>query len=977
MLQFRINLTIILIILLCAFPLSSDAENLPTDFSWRTITTPHFRVHHTGEYAELAKRIAHLAEEIHEELKKEGWTPWRRTDILMTDHIQTANAFSSAWPHNRIVLYLSRPGEDSLLNSYRSWLRLVLTHEYTHTLNLDAIRGIPAITRYFPGRVYFINYLQPIWIIEGNAVYNESLEGYGRNNSSRVDAIVRTRSLAGREPDISILSLYPREWPGGHAPYIYGGRLIEYLEKTRGRNTFTEIFRVQSRKIIPIGQNKNARSVYGTSYGRLYQEWKEKVRKEYRQQLEQLKEEGLTEAEVVSTPDEIPSHPVYGPDGSLHYVARSSYRETRLARISSAGKKEYRGELNDPFDLELDEEGRVYTSDMEFYRSNRLFYDLHSFREGRYRQITRGRRVREISVAAGKIALVIEKKYRYSIFLRDNRAENGRQLIPWTSLVPGSPALSPDGKKMAFTLRNREGYRKIVLMDLETGRMDILTPADGNSQEPAWHPEGDRIIFTSDRSGIFNLYEADLEKDRLYRFTRLVGGAHMPAWSHDGRFIAFQNMTADGPVISRIERPLPLNERDLETAPLHERDLAEADLPEVENAPTTGKKYNPLLSLWPVAIMPTWSFYSTDRSGFNHEIGFFLQGLDTLERYYWDFSFAGSTLWHNLIFQGTFIYRGLYPDLGLHYFDETLVSGVDPFPVVEKSSDSSRVFTRAGNAWVTIPFNRFRHRHALVFSWNLAHYLVDIWEAGVGQDELSLLLSGFQVSYSLSTTRLFTWSVVPERGRNLRFLGEIYRKETGSDYNFYRIGIGWTEHLPGFFPNNVFSLSFSGGAFIDRPGNLYGFDLGRYSIGYFGPVRENSFLSGQKGYPAGRVYGDYLARAGVSCTLPFIQKDAGYDSFFMAFRNFWGRLFAVYGGVWSGAPEIRDFHPTLGVELALDLTIGFSTDYTFKVGYAAGLTEPGEHQVYFSLAGWLKGVTGGLREPSTRPLYSEIIFNKK
>jgi hypothetical protein len=265
----------------------------------------------------------------------------------------------------------------------------------------------------------------------------------------------------------------------------------------------------------------------------------------------------------------------------------------------------------------------------------------------------------------------------------------------------------------------------------------------------------------------------------------------------------------------------------------------------------------------------------------------------------------------------------------------------------------------------------------MILSWNLGHYLIDTWEGGVGLHENSVILSGIQVSYALSTTRWFTWSVVPERGRNLRLLADIYRRETGSDYNFYRLGLSYTEHLPGFLPNNVVSLSLSGGSYIYRPDRLSGFDLGQYHIGYFGFVQKDSFLPGQKGYPAGVVYGDYLARLKVAYTMPFIQKDVGYDSFFMAFRNFWGRLFAVYGGVWSGEPEINDFHPTLGVELALDLTIGFSTDYTFSIGYAVGLTGPGEHQVYFSLAGLLEGVTGGLTAPARRPVFPENILHKK
>ena len=54
---------------------------------------------------------------------------------------------------------------------------------------------------------------------------------------------------------------------------------------------------------------------------------------------------------------------------------------------------------------------------------------------------------------------------------------------------------------------------------------------------PAWSPDGKYLYFSSDRTGIFNIYAYELETKRLLQVTNVLGGAFSPGPSPDGKSV--------------------------------------------------------------------------------------------------------------------------------------------------------------------------------------------------------------------------------------------------------------------------------------------------------------------------------------------------------------------------------------------------------------------------------------------------------
>jgi hypothetical protein len=64
--------------------------------------------------------------------------------------------------------------------------------------------------------------------------------------------------------------------------------------------------------------------------------------------------------------------------------------------------------------------------------------------------------------------------------------------------------------------------------EVATGRLEVLVATPGEDRSPLVLPDGKTLIFSSDASGIDNLYRGDLETGEFHRFTDVLGGLFNP-----------------------------------------------------------------------------------------------------------------------------------------------------------------------------------------------------------------------------------------------------------------------------------------------------------------------------------------------------------------------------------------------------------------------------------------------------------------
>jgi TolB protein len=115
-----------------------------------------------------------------------------------------------------------------------------------------------------------------------------------------------------------------------------------------------------------------------------------------------------------------------------------------------------------------------------------------------------------------------------------------------------SPAISPDGLKIAFARRAAGGFQRIFLAPLaEPAKAQLLTTdRDGlwDHRMPAWSPDGTTIGYAGQR----DLWLVGLTGQPARRLTTNDESDAEPVWSHDGRFVYFSSFREDTSAIWRV-----------------------------------------------------------------------------------------------------------------------------------------------------------------------------------------------------------------------------------------------------------------------------------------------------------------------------------------------------------------------------------------------------------------------------------------
>ena len=65
--------------------------------------------------------------------------------------------------------------------------------------------------------------------------------------------------------------------------------------------------------------------------------------------------------------------------------------------------------------------------------------------------------------------------------------------------------LAPDGTRLALDIQDDDGDRNVWVLELPRGPLTQLTFEPTSDRQPVWTPNGERLIFSSDRTGLANL----------------------------------------------------------------------------------------------------------------------------------------------------------------------------------------------------------------------------------------------------------------------------------------------------------------------------------------------------------------------------------------------------------------------------------------------------------------------------------------
>jgi hypothetical protein len=209
---------------------------------------------------------------------------------IISSYNQIANGFSTQYPSNRQVNYMGGAQIPDYFSS-ASWLDTLLLHETAHNYQTNvkdnvvsrsmftAFRNGGFLLPFFPATNP--NNFESSFILEGNAVLNESWHGRGgRLYSGRYRAMNHVHANAGY---LTKERLYNStlNFPYGEGHYVFGSHYQYYLAETYGLDAANAYFKKRSKNwYFPFTVNAPTRQTFGVNFDTTFTAWAEKLEQE-------------------------------------------------------------------------------------------------------------------------------------------------------------------------------------------------------------------------------------------------------------------------------------------------------------------------------------------------------------------------------------------------------------------------------------------------------------------------------------------------------------------------------------------------------------------------------------------------------------------------------------------------------------------------------------------------------------------------
>ena len=959
------------------------AVNEPT-LEWKTLHTPHFKVTYYSGSEEVAQHVADTGEAFYASMSEElGWVPTEIPEIVLTDQVESANGSATSLPYNTVRIFMTAPEDMSPLGDVDDWYLELLTHEYTHVLHTDHVRGIPALVNAVLGKSLAPNQAQPRWIIEGLAVMFESNRtSGGRLRSGLWDMWMRTDVLEDNIARLDQMNGSVRRWPQGNIAYLYGSFFIDWITKTYGYSALRAMLRDYGSQLIPWGINRSARRATGRTFEELYPAWTSWMKKHYAEQAARVRQRGLRPGRRITFHGQYAAHPRFVPEkawsghaGEVAYYADDLDHRVGVWTLpvtrdaaghvvgSKPGERTHMIRTSDRTTSAFHPDGHVVFSNGDVSNFVFSFNDLFAVKAGERsengreprQRMTTGFRAAEPDVSPDGRHVVFVTNHRGTRYLQIGDLSgawplgvtNVRALVQSEPFEQAyGPRFSPDGRHVAYSVWTRGGYRDIRVVDVATGTWELVAHDRAQDGGPSFTPDGRYVLFHSDRfEGIYNVYAWERSTRRLFQVTNTLAGAFQPQASPDGKSVVFVGYTKIGYDLFAI---------DFDPAALQPAAPYVDTRPQTPPLPPRGQYVQKPYEPWRTLVPRRYSVQITP-GNYGQAVVLTTQSIDISGLHSLTASATVELEKPEPQVSASYVYAKLPFDVGLSAYRSIAPRGI----AIGTSRPDAIQETTGLSTSVSVPLPRAFESHVVAASYSFARVAGEQKTPIEAIDPYSTptfpfrgFLGSTRIGYAYSNAESFFNSVGAERGFSLGVGVDLTDKMLASDFSGYAangdlsvyLPMPWREHHSlalhlgtGMSGGNFPGRAFYTGGFVDLP---------------LLDVLRNQLIQGGvvlRGYPPAAIAGRYLTLGNAEYRFPIVVFDRGLSTLPVQVNRLTGAIFTDYGSAFDDPKNAR-FKMGSGAEATIETTLGYYVSFQFRLGYARGWHSGGTDKVYFIAA---------------------------
>ena len=862
------------------------------ELDWQTFETDHFRIHFYPETEQSAREGAYVAERIYLFVTNlYQYEPFDKTDIVFTDVDDISNG-AAYFYDNKIIIWTS-PLDFELRGSHR-WLQNVITHEFTHIVSIqraqkfgksipggylqwigyekekrpDVLYGYPntLVSYPLPGTTV------PPWLAEGAAQFMYPGADWDNWDSIR-DMILRDRILYKNMLTWREMNTFGKSGIGNESVYNSGFALSRYLAMKYGPESLRKVMLSLS-KPMNYSINKAIKEATGKRGKSVYDDFLKVLNSRYEALIPSvLKNEA--KGRVIWEEGTSNLFPTWNGDGTkIAYLSNQNhdyFGSTDLFIydvITGLNKKIMEGVYSKPT-----WNGKKIIYSKKGKKPNKVgsrYYDLFEFDFTIKKEFRLTKDARSFSPVFSQrdsvlfyLATFDGTQNIFKIDLKTKLTEkltdfNDREMIGGLNYDKGNKRLIFD-----LTTHHFRDIHYLSLFDSTTG--PVLNNKLWDERQSGHSKTG--MVYSDDRSGIFNLYF--IGKDKQGYLSNVPGGAFMADIHESGKVVysLYENGQYKIAVFDSIRFVDDVN---VGYTPLYFQRNKNFNPPIIEKIRIVPNDYKDRFS--PMFAMPRMTFdYGTFKPGL------YFYSSEILEKV----ALTGGASVNrskdlDLFF--LFEYKHLYPTLFMEMFYLTRNTEERTAYSVYKLNNNLKFRLIEFRSGVQIPF--YGTQIEIYGSW--AQYRASIKEQVVGSPQLQ---SGVGYDYFRGKEAGFKWGVKQFKRRidqDINPVGFRINFNVAKEWNQFIDGLDLSESgtlISKFNENNLLRTKFSGEYLWEIP------NTNRWTVsisgqtGWISNTRADSFfhffaggMPGLKGYPFYSLEGTNMAIGQIELRVPLFRE---------------------------------------------------------------------------------------------------------